>query len=498
MDIALTLASGLLYGEPVTEDTLKPPPLVTVAQLEGFIADLGTNLIKLPDYQRPYVWETEKIDVLLKDLTEFSKEQQGPDYYYIGALLFHLSGNEYNIVDGQQRLTTLLILDFELNGANGLMQRYDGKLQMSYNSPVSVENIGKNRDYIRKRLDEEFNREVLGAALEKIIFTAIVTPSVDDAFVYFDSQNNRGVSLGAVDFLKAYHLRAVKADQGQDMMQSLLAKQWDRHNSGQFLEVLFSRYLWRTRKWKGNKIYFEDSAKVLKEFQKYSRPNDGTIKIYGGPNNKSITSLTYSEQGKVSTNEESQTILNSAADYPFSLRQPIQKGPAFFLYADKYTSLYGQLFRTKSEAGSELAKMRYFYDEVYIGSGLSAYLKEFFVLCILHYYDRFGQDSLFAFSLWLDHLLGSYRIKQDSIVAQTPVKIVRDKQRNLLDVIQEAYEPDEIINFIKSITIEADYEGVVKEKGVKADYKAAVQKYYNKTTSLTEKRKWIYEHIKAN
>lgn len=503
MDTALALASGLYDTQPGLKGEELPETVVYVAELRVFFEALGENILKLPDYQRPYVWGTDKIDILLDDLLEFIQDKNAPDYYYIGTLLFHQLGSDHNIVDGQQRLTTLLILDFELNGSHGLMQQFCSKLQMSYSSPVSVENIGRNRDHIRKKLIVEGMAGKLKDVMQKIIFTAIITPSADDAFVYFDSQNNRGISLGSVDFLKAYHLRAVKGDTDQDSKQSLIAKQWDRHNRGQFLEALFSNYLWRVRKWKGKEISFEDNDKILKEFQKHSRPKTTDITVYSGPNNKSADSLAYSGDGKVTINTKDQQSIQSPTDYPFSLRQPIQKGTGFFLYTDKYTSLYKLLFpkkeNEKEDVGEKpLWEMRQFYNQVYVSSGLSAYLKEFFILCVLHYYDRFGEKDLLPFCLWLDYLLGSYRIKQDSIVAQTPIKIVRDKPRNLLDVIQGAYEPEEVITFMRSITVEADYEAQIKDSGVKADYVRAVQKYYKKSTSLTDKKKWIYEHCATN
>lgn len=476
----------------ITENTAK----VEVLDIKSFLENLGGTRIKLPDYQRPYVWNTEKVDILINDLTDFARQADASPFYYMGTLLFHISGENYNIIDGQQRLTTLMVLDYLINPGKGLISKYKENLQLAYNSPVSIENIGRNRDYLAKILNEGQHEE-LRQVMDRLIFTIITTSSADEAFTYFDSQNSRGVSLGAVDFLKAYHLRAMKGDVNQDQKQAQLATVWDRNNSGQFLEMLFSRYIWRIRKWKGKDIDFEDNEKILEEFQKETGQKSSSIKLYPGQHNRYLQSMNYIADGRVAFDALPAAGITHPIEYPFSIRQPIQQGDGFFLYTEKYALLYKHLFMDQQKKTGELAEAATFYQTVYVSSGLSSYLKEFFVLCVLHYYDRFGEERLLHFCLWLDYLLGSYRLKQDSIVARTPFKIIRDQKSNLLDVIQSAYESDEVINFVKSITISSDYSTPVGGKGVRADYVRAVQEYYKKKDAITEKKKWIYEKCRA-
>lgn len=72
----------------------------------------------IPDYQRPYSWTTEHCETLWEDLKEFSFPNgdaeafnEDKDEYFLGTILTF--GNEYGqneVIDGQQRLITLLLL----------------------------------------------------------------------------------------------------------------------------------------------------------------------------------------------------------------------------------------------------------------------------------------------------------------------------------------------------------------------------------------------------
>ena len=64
------------------------------------------KLLNIPIYQRLFVWEEEQINQLLKDLSEaFDKAQGSP--YYIGIITVVEKNGQWDIVDGQQRLTFL-------------------------------------------------------------------------------------------------------------------------------------------------------------------------------------------------------------------------------------------------------------------------------------------------------------------------------------------------------------------------------------------------------
>ncbi|WP_047302984.1 DUF262 domain-containing protein [Pseudomonas fluorescens] len=67
--------------------------------------------LEIPSYQRPYIWPTEDVTKLLMDVA--NARQDGQENYFIGTLISTL-GNEtagsYELIDGQQRITTLVLL----------------------------------------------------------------------------------------------------------------------------------------------------------------------------------------------------------------------------------------------------------------------------------------------------------------------------------------------------------------------------------------------------
>lgn len=101
-----------------------------------------------------------------------------------------------------------------------------------------------------------------------------LTDNEDDAFTFFDSQNNRGVQPSAVDVLKAVHLRAIHAD---EELQNASASLWEntqntgnnifRNSAEQYLNDLIVIALWRLRTWKGSSFDYSASYEsVMHEF----------------------------------------------------------------------------------------------------------------------------------------------------------------------------------------------------------------------------------------
>jgi len=80
------------------------PHTKTIREIFG-----GTNYYLIPDYQRPYSWEDEQIERLWDDI--FSAFDEKDKYYFLGpTILARTNTGDLEVVDGQQRLTTLTIL----------------------------------------------------------------------------------------------------------------------------------------------------------------------------------------------------------------------------------------------------------------------------------------------------------------------------------------------------------------------------------------------------
>lgn len=65
---------------------------------------------RIPDYQRPYAWEIEQAEQLLADLEEALLRGNGEPYFLGSLVLVKGRAAEADVIDGQQRLTTLTIL----------------------------------------------------------------------------------------------------------------------------------------------------------------------------------------------------------------------------------------------------------------------------------------------------------------------------------------------------------------------------------------------------
>lgn len=64
----------------------------------------------IPEYQRPYAWSTDEINTLWEDLVNFAN-QRSEKTYFLGAIVFYENENgEQEIIDGQQRLTSLFLM----------------------------------------------------------------------------------------------------------------------------------------------------------------------------------------------------------------------------------------------------------------------------------------------------------------------------------------------------------------------------------------------------
>lgn len=86
------------------EFTPKPSKIDNVFQSDVFYC--------IPKYQRRYVWKNSKIEEFLNDI-KFSMIESGKVNYFLGSFIFQ-SDNSLNIkmvIDGQQRLTSILILN---------------------------------------------------------------------------------------------------------------------------------------------------------------------------------------------------------------------------------------------------------------------------------------------------------------------------------------------------------------------------------------------------
>lgn len=207
--------------------------------------DSSQKSFTIPVYQRAYSWEREQWKALLDDLKE---QIQGSNTYFFGNILLETITEDvsYEIIDGQQRLTTLTIFiralltvlaekqkegatfDFHIadkerlffkDGGNKKLRPVsydtacydaliiDGKASFETAS-TSQKKIRDARTFYIKELQKE-PIEVLLAILKKIEATQITTIELQgkkDAALMFELQNNRGRDLTNMERLKSYFM----------------------------------------------------------------------------------------------------------------------------------------------------------------------------------------------------------------------------------------------------------------------------------------------------
>ena len=126
---------------------------------ETMIGRSGTVSFKLPDYQRPYDWDKRNVERLLQDclngLKGAASESPGHPYTFLGAIILTsdeskettFDGDSLLVVDGQQRLTTLLLLSCALFVA----------IRNHRHDIAGVPEI-KVREWLDEEADEQLNR----------------------------------------------------------------------------------------------------------------------------------------------------------------------------------------------------------------------------------------------------------------------------------------------------------------------------------------------------
>src|SRR3989304_3951459 len=111
---------------------------------------MAGNKIVVPSYQRAYSWDTPvektdrntQTDVFLSDLEEYSKSNAKSPYYF-GHFLFEERNQEFYVIDGQQRLTSIVIF------LSALFAKLKTIRNLTEQEEVCYEDMVKRRSAIR-------------------------------------------------------------------------------------------------------------------------------------------------------------------------------------------------------------------------------------------------------------------------------------------------------------------------------------------------------------
>lgn len=190
----------------------------------------------IPLYQRAYAWEDKQLTQLVEDIEDMAEDTN----YYIGSLIVSKKSGKYEVVDGQQRLTSLYLLlnclgvktkptltfacreksNYTLRNIEELLLENRSKLDMDRIEPGIQRGI-KILSHELRRAD--FDKELFLKKLSKVVVYRIEVPENTDLNRYFEIMNTRGEQLEQHDILKA-NLMSYLND---DAEKGLFAKIWD-------------------------------------------------------------------------------------------------------------------------------------------------------------------------------------------------------------------------------------------------------------------------------
>ena len=210
-------------------------------------------------YQREYRWGRKQIEQLIEDLAatfdsyyndkkfdhSSTKEVQNYGYYYMGSII-RTSGIGNEIIDGQQRLTSLTLLLIYLNNLLNENNRKISAIEdMIYSDSFGERdfniNVPERKDCFNNLFENNINFKPKNESsetmkqrymdiadifpdelkqeplqfftywlIEKVLFMEIVTPTEQDAHKIFVTMNDRGLSLNSAEMLKGYLLSEIK------------------------------------------------------------------------------------------------------------------------------------------------------------------------------------------------------------------------------------------------------------------------------------------------
>ncbi|MDM1679850.1 DUF262 domain-containing protein [Myroides odoratimimus] len=268
---------------------------------------LTNNFLEISEYQRPYVWTGQQIINLYNDLIDFSSSQEDLPDYYLGSIILVKSKEpgEYKIVDGQQRIISLLIIDRLIN-----KQFHQNSLNIT--SKATADNIRKNAGYLKSYIKQHSDKIQIN--WERVNITYIIAENDDQAFKFYTTLSTSGKRLTGIDIIKPFHLQAIpKACQEEKAI--LLEKyQFDQNKLENIVKILL-----RARYWKGvdfkefprNHVEAGWKIELESEFVKNTRDQLDDIKYFSGiqinginnqffpvykvgqPLNKGINSINY-------------------------------------------------------------------------------------------------------------------------------------------------------------------------------------------------------------
>lgn len=252
----------------------------------------------IPEYQRPYAWTDEQIQVLFDDLSEYTHNTNEDDEstYFLGTIVSYENENhEQEIIDGQQRITTLFLLlraiytklersgseaDFlksqivptiwKQNPTTGEVdfdkilitsrvmgdegnQEFANILISGKADEKSNSNYAKNYRLLQQLVDEYAAEQplafynLISNILNRAILLPITADTQDTALTIFSTLNDRGLALSDADIFKAKIYNHLDQNGKKDFIERWQELDEEATNAGESIQKLFYYYMFYLR-----------------------------------------------------------------------------------------------------------------------------------------------------------------------------------------------------------------------------------------------------------
>lgn len=376
------------------------------------VGSLPYDKFVIPSYQRPYKWTAKNVNQLITDLLSFKNK----NHYRLGTLVLH--NNE--IVDGQQRIVTLVLLisrfleviqdEKEIDAYKDVSSKINTFMhQTSFRNRYSLHNIIENIHTIERRI-MDLDKSLIDFLLNKCEFVVVNLHDISEAFQFFDSQNARGKDLEAHDLLKAYHLREIASLTEED---SSNIDEWQSKPTDYLKDVFVT--IFRAKRWSKGLWARYFSKSHINVFKGISLIGGKRYPFYQMEVIAHIFSNLYN-------NDPQRHIDGNYLEYPFNLDDQIINGSRFFDMIRHYMNLY-QRIRNLKNSLPENSKAKEILHLIHHYTGANRigdkYIRELFYTLLLYYIDRFGEEELDKvvpqFFIWSYSL----RLKQTAVQIAT-------------------------------------------------------------------------------
>lgn len=306
--------------------------------IKDLFTDKSANYL-IPDYQRPYAWEEDECQTLWDDIFSFAFPDNNNDAfdkndeYFLGAIVTYKNENKQSeVIDGQQRLTTILLMlrafydkfvhmsdehskrmrdtisqciwrtdefgkaDMENLKIDSEVATDDEKEELLSILKNGMSDKTANTKYAKnyRFFEEKINNFISEYAsylpylpariLNSCILLPIEADSQDTALRIFSTLNDRGLPLADADIFKAqfykYYERKGAKNEFIDNWKNLsqVTKKIFHPINGTPMDELFTKYMYYIRASEGNKSTTTEALRKFYEFNKYRRLlKDNTI-----------------------------------------------------------------------------------------------------------------------------------------------------------------------------------------------------------------------------